>query len=56
MAVLLLLQVPPDNVGVKVIADPTQSTDGPESVPAAGNGFTVIGEVVKALAQPVVTV
>jgi hypothetical protein len=40
--VLLLLQLPPDTVDVSVIVRVAQTDDGPEMVPALGNGITVM--------------
>ena len=55
-AVLLLLQVPPVAVSVKVAVAPVQTPAGPETIPAFGSGLTVIVVEVSALEQLVVTV
>jgi len=56
-AALVLLQVPPVAASVKVRFDPTQMlpVDG-DTVPALSAGLMVTPAVVKAVAQPVVTV
>jgi hypothetical protein len=53
IAALMLLQVPPVVLGVKVMLAPTQTEVGPEIVPADGIGLTVIEVVVE---KPVVVV
>ena len=50
-AVLLLLQLPVVEVSVRVAIEPTQTPVGPEIVPDAGAGLTVIAKVLKALPQ-----
>ena len=40
--VLLLLHTPPDAASNKVVPEPTHTADAPETVPAKGNGSTVI--------------
>ena len=55
-AVLLLLQVPPVPVVVKVLVAPVHIAVTPPIVPALGAGVTVSGEVAEAVPQAVVTV
>jgi hypothetical protein len=55
MAALLLLQVPPDMVSVKVDEAPAQTVVVPPMVPALAAGFTVILLVAVAVPQAVVT-
>lgn len=54
-AVLVLLQVPPVTLLTNVVVEPVHTKVVPPMVPAFGNGLTVIGYVVLALPQPVVT-
>ncbi len=53
---LLLLQLPPPILLVKVVVDPVHRNVVPVIVPAFGSGFTVIEYVADALPQLVVTV
>jgi hypothetical protein len=53
---LLLVQVPPEVVSVKVAVKPMQMMPEPVMIPAPAEGVTVTGTVVKELPQPVVTV
>ena len=56
LAALLLLQVPPEPVVVKVLVLPIQSAVGPLTVPALGSGLTVIACVSAMVPQLLVTV
>jgi hypothetical protein len=55
MAVLPLLQVPPEVVSVKVMVLPTQTVEGPVMVPAPVPGVTVMVVLVAAVPQLLVT-
>ena len=54
--VLLLDHVPPVAPSVKVVEAPEQTVAAPDTVPAAGAGFTVIEVVEKVLPQLLVRV
>jgi len=56
MALLALLQVPPDVASDKLTNEPTHTTDEPDMVPAVGRAVTVMADVAVAVLQPVVTV
>ena len=55
MAVLLLLQVPPDTPSVSVLEPPTQIADVPEIEPADGSALTVTVAVALLVPQVLVT-
>jgi hypothetical protein len=54
--VLLLLQVPPGILLIKVVVEPVQTKVAPLSTPATGSGLTVTAYVAVAVPQTVVTV
>ena len=54
MAVLLLLQVPPDVASANVVVALTQSVVAPVTPSTAGNGFTVTAWMVTAVPQVLV--
>ena len=53
-AVLLLLQMPPEVTFARITLEPVHTVSGP--VMLAGKGFTVIGIVVVAVPQTLITV
>ena len=55
-AVLLLLQVPAEPVVASVMVLPSQTEEGPETVPATGGANTVMTDVALLLPHAAVTV
>jgi hypothetical protein len=55
IVLVVLLQAPPVTVATKVSVVPTHTAEEPVTVPAVGNGFTLILSVTNAVPQVLVT-
>jgi hypothetical protein len=56
IAVLVLLQIPPAAVSLRLMVVPAHTVDGPLMVPACGSGLTVMDCIAVAVPQLLVTV